>query len=131
MLIETGTFHSSVVVLPEALVPPPEYKAKRAVPLPLPSYLAVAKSATSVQDVPFHDSVSALELFPGFTVPPNANAEVLLLAATPTAPLAVFKLFPSVQDVPFQSSVLLVGVPLPSTFPPVATASVTGPPPAI
>ena len=58
------------------------------------------KSATSVQEVPFHVSVCVL----GATDPPVAIAAVTV-PLTPKSDLAVFKSATSVQEVPFHVSV--------------------------
>jgi hypothetical protein len=63
--------------------------------------LAVFKSLTSVQDVPFHISVFATTVV---EYPPKAIAAVCV-PQPPSPLLAVFKSFTSVQLVPFQVSV--------------------------
>ena len=65
-------------------------------------YLAVFKLLTSVQLVPFHDSVIAST--GGSCLPPKANAEVAIPAPEISA-LAVFKSLTSVQLLPFHNSV--------------------------
>jgi hypothetical protein len=66
----------------------------------------VFKSPTSVQLVPFHDSVSSLiALKGGAAVPANPMAAVLLLPAAPCCDLAKFKFATSVQLVPLYISV--------------------------
>jgi hypothetical protein len=87
--------------------PPKAKAAVLDVPAPLPPDIGGAfKSFTSVQLVPFHNSVTAVP------PPPKANADVLV-PALPKFCLAVFKSLTSVQFVPFQFSVLPVfgGVP--------------------
>jgi hypothetical protein len=64
------------------------------------AYLAVDKSATSVQDVPFQNSVCADT--PG-VYPPKSNARSSEYLNLPKS-LAVFKSVTSVQVVPFQVS---------------------------
>ena len=66
--------------------------------------LPVFKSPTSVQFVPFHDSVFVTPLgVPGVS-PPNAKADVSI-PPDPNLPRAVFKSLTSVQLVPFHDSV--------------------------
>jgi hypothetical protein len=93
--------------------------AKAAVAVPVePIYtLPRFKSLTSVQLVPFHDSVIANPSGEGLGVPPNATADVLSAPAPDKPFLPVFKLFTSVQFVPFQVSVLVLAT-LPGNAPP-------------
>ena len=61
----SGAVHSSVApVLVPGPKTPPEHKAKLPEPKPEVLYLTVAKSATSVQLVPFQISVFAVREFP-------------------------------------------------------------------
>ena len=80
---------------------PPKAKAAVLVPAPATRYLAVPKSFTSVQLVPFQFSVLFLA---GDAFPPKAKAAVLIPAA-PAICLEVCKLFTSVQLVPLYNSV--------------------------
>jgi len=112
----------------ETLFFPPKAKADVLLtPAPPPSLPEVFKSLTSVQLVPFQDSVSAVNVFvPGGISPPNANTDVLSAPAEPTnPPFAVFKSLTSVHAVPFQDSVLSITV----CTPPKAKADVELPVP--
>ena len=66
------------------------------VPAPAKLFIAVFKSLTSVQLVPFQVSVTVLV----DGDPPKANAAVLVAPAAPNSCLAVFKSLTSVQLVP-------------------------------
>ena len=79
---------------------PPNANAAPCVPDDAKLFLAWFKSATSVQAVPFQDSVIAVT----GGVPPKANAEVLLAPEPANVYLAVFKSATSVQDVPLYAS---------------------------
>jgi len=124
VLVTKGTVHSSVALgVPGE---PPANQADVLEPADVPLYLALDKSATSVQLVPFQDSVTAV-LPGGPRRPPKASAAVLEFAATLGPSLLVFKLLTSVQDVPSQVSVLAV-LPEPGC-PPATIADVDNPPP--
>jgi hypothetical protein len=90
------------------------------VPAPAPEYLAVPKSLTSVQLVPFQFSV--LPVLGGY--PPKAKAAVLVTPAPLILLLAVFKSLTSVQLVPFHNSVSAVGVLGGPLYPPKPKAAV-------
>ena len=105
VLVTKGIVHSSVFAKAVDVKPP---KTTALIPPnvePCILYLAVAKSASSVQLVPFQFSFKA-EL-PGFILPPVANANVDVPFPVKVS-LAVFKFPTSVQAVPFQSSVFAV-----------------------
>ena len=91
------------------------------VPAPAKAYLPVPKSATSVQLVPFQDSVTAVK-----GCPPKAKADVVVPAPA-NLNLAVFKSLTSVQLVPFQDSVIAT---IAGDVPPKAKAAVLVPTPA-
>ena len=100
-----GKDHSSVEVVP-AGVPPKAKEDVLFVPAAPGPYLAVAKSATSVQAHPFQDSVFAT----GFVIrPPNIKAEVCV-PAPPEIRLAVFTSVVSVHDDPSQDSTFVLSV---------------------
>ena len=89
---------------PVVVYPP---KAKPVVlpePDPFNKYLAVAKSFTSVQEVPFQDSVFAIKGDP--PLPPYTKLSVYVEELPPSALLAEFISFTSVQEAPFHDSVL-------------------------
>ena len=91
---------------------------------PLTFLLAVFKSPTSVQLVPFQLSFIFRTTFDGFS-PPNAKADVDV-PEPPTCFLAVFILLTAVQFVPFQDSVAVVAGVIP---PPIAKPAVDSPAP--
>ena len=95
--------------------------AEVCVPAPAAS-LPVFKSATSVQPVPFQDSVRVTLYTFGGVLPPKAKAEVLLTPAAPASSLVVFKSPTSVQPLPYQDS-FITGKLHPSN-PPKANADV-------
>jgi hypothetical protein len=84
-------------------VSPPNAKAAVLVPAADCCLVAVFKSLTSVQEVPFQDSVA-----PVAGLPPMANADVLSAPQPAIRVLAVFKFPTSVQDVPSQDSTFTV-----------------------
>ena len=67
----TGAFpdHSSVAVVFEPVVPPKASPDVLSAPAPASCSLPVAKSATSVQEVPFHNSVLAVRAAAGPSPP--------------------------------------------------------------
>jgi hypothetical protein len=79
---------------------PPACIAAVCVPKALPSDLTSGKSFTSVQEVPFQDSVFATVASPGFVTPPIPNADVFETPTPDPLPLAVLKSATDVQDVP-------------------------------
>ena len=89
---------NSSVTAVVAGVLPPKPKAAVFVPAPASVYLAVPKSAVSVQFVPFQVSVAPVVGLPE-GVPPKANAAVVVPTPANFA-LAVFKSFTSVQEDP-------------------------------
>ena len=91
--------------------------------LPPIAFLAVAKSATSVHEVPSQLSVFATN---GVGPPPKANAFVLEDPEPANKLLAVFNSLTSVHAEPFQLSVLAVALPV---SPPATTAAVVVPAP--
>ena len=93
------TVHSSVDVTFDPVLPPKAMADVLFVPPDPKPYLADAKSATSVHDDPFQDSVFALF----GDAPPNIKVEVLV-PDPPTNRLAVFTSVVSVQDDPSQDS---------------------------
>ena len=102
----TPAFHSSVNATAGGFKVPPNAKADELLaPAPSNSCLATLKSLTSVQLVPFQDSVKA-DTPPGVS-PAIAKAFVLSVPA-PANLLAVFKSPISVQLLPFQDSVFVV-----------------------
>ena len=120
-------FQVSVVPTTEGVLPP---IAKAAVfdPAPAKPFLAVIKSATSVQLVPFQVSVTANSVKGlGSELPPNAKAAVDTPTPDAIPSLPVFKLFTSVQLVPFQSSVS-AWLAVPGLSPPKARAAVLSAP---
>jgi hypothetical protein len=94
------------------------------VPAPFACSLAVDKSFTSVQEVPFQDSVFAVI---GGVFPAKANVSVEVFDDADMFDLAVFKSPTSVQEVPFQDSFAADTEPV---FPPTAKAAVVVPTPA-
>jgi hypothetical protein len=96
------------------------------VPAPAKAYLAVFKSFTSVQLVPFQDSVCCISYSRWLKYPPKAKAAVLVPAPPGNSDLAVFKSLTSVQLVPFQVSVFAAGL---GVYPPKAKAAVFVPAP--
>ena len=102
---------------------PPNAKADVFVPAPAKFLIAVFKSPTSVQLLPFQVSLTAslVDVYP-----PNAKAAVLLAPAPAKESLAVFKSPVSVQLLPFHDSLFAIaGGP-----PPNAKADVEVPAPA-
>ena len=86
------------------------------------------RSATSVQAVPFQDSLLAFAGSP----PPKAKADVLLDPTPPNSLLAVFMSATSAHEVPFQDSlVFFVSGVSAGLSPAKAKADVTVPDPAI
>ena len=71
-------------------------------PSPPKAYLVVFISATSVHELPSHDSTFAVD--PPGASPPKFNAAVCVPAPA-AAYLAVFNSATSVHEVPFQDSV--------------------------
>ena len=69
------------------------------------------KSLTSVQDEPSHDSVFAVTLGLGLTLPPYTKAAVVVPEEPGLYPLAKFKSLISVQEVPFHFSTAAVKLP--------------------
>ena len=98
-----GAVNSSAAVVNDGALPP---KAKLAtvVPAEPTELLAVDKSATSVQDVPFQISVIPVT---GGTFPPTAIAEVLSAPEPATPSLFVFMSATSVHEDPSQDSVAI------------------------
>ena len=91
--------------------------------------LPVFKSLTSVQLVPFHNSVKSCGLGElGNMSPAKHKADVLLAPAPAVLRLAVFRSLTSVQFVPFQLSDKATFV-VELLFPPKAIAEVYVPPP--
>ena len=96
-----GPDHSSVA---DPLGDPPAANAAALLPIAAKLPLAIFKSFTSVQAVPFQDSVFAKTV--GGLVPPTHKAKVCDPTLLPISPLlAVFTLLTIVQLVPFQLSV--------------------------
>ena len=102
--------NSSVKALPGGRSPPPIHKAEVAVPQPFAYALPVAKSPVSVQEVPFHFSVSVLILAgtppppPGIVAPAKYSAFSVSVTAAAPIPLSVVKSATSDQEVPFHYS---------------------------
>ena len=116
-----GPDHSSVAVTFPGPLSPPKANPTVLVPAPPKPDLAIFKSFTSVQLVPFQVSVFATLVG---TLPPNAKAAVCIPSPA-KLPLAVFKTLTAVQLVPFQDSVFAIATgPGPEVFPPNANAAV-------
>ena len=96
---------------------PPIDKAEVAIPADPTYFFAALRLLTSVQFVPFQDSVFAVSGEP----PAKANADVLLDPTPPKPNLVSFKSLTSVQFVPFHDSVISVST---VDVPPKANADV-------
>ena len=110
------TVHSSTVFVTLGPSPATFIAERPLAPTPADVFLPVLKSATSVQLVPFQNSVKArlgVAVLPAY---PKAEVAVPLPA---NSFLAVFKLFNSVQAEPFHSSVFALrpGSSPPKTIP--------------
>ena len=79
---------------------PPKPKAAVLLPAPPKPFLAVFKSETSVQLLPFQDSVKFLFPPVGLLNPPKTNEAVFEIPADPVRYLALPTLLTSVQLVP-------------------------------
>ena len=95
--VHVEPFHNSVTTSPPGDGgAPPNAKADVVIPAPANALLALFKSLSSVQLVPFQDSVLAVS---GGENPPNANAAVCVpVPLRPVLPVVI--LFTSVQLVP-------------------------------
>ena len=100
LVVVVAELNSSVNPL-TAGAEPPKANPNVFVPAPPRAALPVAKSATSVHEVP--SQISVTPTYPGDS-PPTANAFVLLFPIDAGAVLPSFKSLTSVQFVPFHNS---------------------------